>query len=85
MSASCIGPCDLRRATCDSDALIRSGKFKTIYTELAPASTFWLAETYHQEYFRHNPGQGYCMFVVAPKVGKFRKTFAAKRRKSAED
>ena len=34
-----------------------------------------------RKYFRNNTGQGYCMFVVAPKVEKFRKTFAAKRRK----
>jgi peptide-methionine (S)-S-oxide reductase len=48
-----------------------------------PASDYYRAEDYHQEYFRHNPAQGYCMFVVAPKVEKFRKTFAARRRKPA--
>jgi peptide-methionine (S)-S-oxide reductase len=37
------------------DALLKSGKFKTIYTELAPATTFWLAETYHQDYYKKNP------------------------------
>ena len=37
------------------DALIKSGKFKTIHTELAPASTFWMAETYHQDYYKKNP------------------------------
>ena len=37
------------------DALIKSGKFKTIHTELAPASTFWLAEAYHQDYYKKNP------------------------------
>jgi peptide-methionine (S)-S-oxide reductase len=52
-----------------------------IVTEIVPAEPYYRAETYHQEYFRHNPAQGYCMFVVAPKVEKFRKTFAAKRRK----
>ena len=52
-----------------------------IVTEVVPAEPYYRAETYHQEYFRHNPAQGYCMFVVAPKVEKFRKTFAAKRRK----
>jgi len=56
-----------------------------IVTELAEAGRYWRAEDYHQEYFRHNPGQGYCMFVVAPKVMKFRKTYAAKRRKSTGD
>jgi peptide-methionine (S)-S-oxide reductase len=56
-----------------------------VVTQVAEAGTYWRAEDYHQEYFRHNPSQGYCMFVVAPKVVKFRKTFAAKRRKSAGD
>lgn len=56
-----------------------------IVTELAEAGPYWRAEEHHQEYFRHNPGQGYCLFVVAPKVIKFRQTFAAKRRKSAGD
>jgi peptide-methionine (S)-S-oxide reductase len=56
-----------------------------IVTQLAPVPDYYRAETYHQEYFRHNEAQGYCMFVVAPKVAKFRKTFAAKRRNSAGD
>lgn len=56
-----------------------------VVTEVVDAGTYWRAEDYHQEYFRNNPAQGYCMFVVAPKVVKFRKTFAAKRRKSAGD
>ena len=56
-----------------------------VVTEVTPVPDYYRAETYHQEYFRHNAGQGYCMFVVAPKVAKFRKTFAAKRRKSNGD
>jgi peptide-methionine (S)-S-oxide reductase len=56
-----------------------------VVTEVTDAGVYWRAEDYHQEYFRNNPAQGYCMFVVAPKVVKFRKTFAAKRRKSAGD
>ncbi len=47
-----------------------------IVTELAPAPTYYKAEDYHQNYFRQNPLQGYCAFVVAPKVAKFRKIFA---------
>jgi peptide-methionine (S)-S-oxide reductase len=56
-----------------------------IVTEVTEAGQYWRAEDYHQEYFRHNPEQGYCMIIVAPKVAKFRKTFAAKRRNSAGD
>ena len=44
-----------------------------IVTEVTPFEQFYAAEDYHQEYFKHNPEQGYCQFVVAPKVAKFRK------------
>jgi len=47
-----------------------------IVTEINKYVTFYPAEDYHQEYFAHNPGQGYCQMVVAPKVAKFRKKFA---------
>ncbi|MCK6602578.1 MAG: peptide-methionine (S)-S-oxide reductase MsrA [Bacteroidetes bacterium] len=49
-----------------------------IVTELSPAGEFWPAEDYHQNYFNNNPGQGYCQFVVKPKVEKFKKVFQAK-------
>jgi peptide-methionine (S)-S-oxide reductase len=51
-----------------------------IVTAVEPAQTFWRAEEYHQDYLANNPNQGYCMFVVAPKLEKFRKSFAAKRK-----
>jgi peptide-methionine (S)-S-oxide reductase len=44
-----------------------------IVTEVTAAPAFYPAEAYHQEYFRRNPGQGYCRAVIAPKVAKFRK------------
>jgi peptide-methionine (S)-S-oxide reductase len=44
-----------------------------IVTEVAPFTMFYPAEEYHQDYFRRNPGQGYCRAVIAPKVAKFRK------------
>jgi peptide-methionine (S)-S-oxide reductase len=47
-----------------------------IVTEVLPLANYWPAEPYHQDYFAHNPHQGYCMAVAAPKVDKFRKTFA---------
>ena len=46
-----------------------------IVTEVAPVSTYYPAEDYHQEYFARNPYQPYCRAVVAPKVAKFRKQF----------
>ena len=42
-------------AEASRDALLKSGQFRTIYTELAPASTFWRAEEYHQDYYKKNP------------------------------
>lgn len=49
-----------------------------IVTELAPYTTFYRAEAYHQNYFRNNPTQPYCQVVIAPKVAKFRKQFLEK-------
>jgi peptide-methionine (S)-S-oxide reductase len=47
-----------------------------IVTQIAGAEPFYPAEGYHQDYFSRNANQPYCMFVVAPKVAKFRKAFA---------
>ena len=41
-----------------------------IVTEIAPLKKFYPAEGYHQDYFRKNPNQGYCTFVIKPKVKK---------------
>jgi peptide-methionine (S)-S-oxide reductase len=49
-------------------------------TELLPEANYSRAEDYHQHYFANHPNQGYCAMVVAPKVEKFRKTFASKVR-----
>jgi peptide-methionine (S)-S-oxide reductase len=49
-----------------------------IVTELKPAETYYKAEDYHQNYFRQNPMQGYCAFIVVPKVAKFRQMFRDK-------
>jgi peptide-methionine (S)-S-oxide reductase len=57
---------------------------RPIVTEVRPAATFYMAEDYHQEYFRQNPQQPYCAFVVSPKVKKFREKFAAHLRPAGE-
>ncbi|WP_447599928.1 peptide-methionine (S)-S-oxide reductase MsrA [Nitrospira sp. Nam80] len=49
-----------------------------IVTQLQPASQWYEAEAYHQEYFARNPLQGYCSYIVGPKVAKFRQRFSAK-------
>ncbi len=46
-----------------------------IVTEVSPLENYFPAEGYHQNYFRNNPSQGYCMAVVAPKVEKFKTHF----------
>src|SRR5512142_3218607 len=48
---------------------------KPVVTQVVPFSVFYPAEDYHQEYFKRNPYQGYCMAVIAPKVSKFRHTY----------
>jgi peptide-methionine (S)-S-oxide reductase len=52
-----------------------------IVTEVQPLDKFYIAEDYHQEYFARNPNQGYCQFVVAPKVAKFRKQYTQRLKK----
>ncbi len=47
-----------------------------IVTQVEPVAAWFRAEDEHQDYFRQHPLQGYCAFVVAPKVAKFRKTFS---------
>lgn len=47
-----------------------------VVTEILAAPPFYPAEDYHQHYFRNNPDQGYCAFIVAPKVAKARAGFS---------
>ncbi|MBL8334147.1 MAG: peptide-methionine (S)-S-oxide reductase MsrA [Rubrivivax sp.] len=61
----------VREVTAEADRAL-GGR---VVTELAPLDNYWPAEDYHQHYFARNPQQGYCAFVVGPKVEKFRKTF----------
>ena len=42
-------------------------------TQIVPAEEYYLAEDYHQDYFRNNPEAGYCQAVIAPKVKKAKK------------
>jgi peptide-methionine (S)-S-oxide reductase len=50
-------------------------------TEIVPLGQFYPAEEYHRDYFRRNPGQGYCQAVIAPKVAKFRHRYADRLRR----
>jgi len=61
------------------EQLTKEHAFKDpIVTTVEPASTFYPAESYHQDYFKNHPYQPYCMFVVSPKVKKVRERFAAR-------
>ena len=51
-----------------------------LVTELLPLADYSRAEEYHQHYYANNPHQGYCAMVAAPKIEKFRKTFASRYR-----
>jgi peptide-methionine (S)-S-oxide reductase len=62
--------------------LDKSGAYPNpIVTEITKFQKFYPAEDYHQNYFANNPDQGYCAFVIAPKLDKFKKVFKDKLRK----
>lgn len=62
--------------------LDKSGAWNNpIVTEIVPYTTFYKAEDYHQDYYDNNPHQGYCAFVIAPKLEKFEKVFKDKLKK----
>jgi peptide-methionine (S)-S-oxide reductase len=50
-----------------------------ITTEIVPLEKFWPAEAVHQDFFRRNPGQGYCAVVIAPKIKKLEKQLATEK------
>lgn len=57
--------------------MAQSGVYdRPLVTEVLALANYWPAEDYHQDFFAKNPQQGYCQAVAAPKVAKFRKTFA---------
>jgi len=56
-----------------------SGTWKNlIVTEITASGKFYPAEDHHQNYFKNNPNQSYCRYVIAPKVQKFERTFKLK-------
>ncbi len=65
--------------------LDKSGAYdKAIVTEVTPASEFYIAEDYHQEYYSNNKNTNpYCSIVIRPKLEKFQKVFANKLKKEA--
>ena len=54
---------------------------KPIVTAIEPFTNYYPAENYHQNYYNENPNQGYCSYVIRPKVEKFEKVFKHKLKK----
>lgn len=64
-----------------AEALMRELTEQGLYdaplvTRIEPEQPYWPAEAYHQNYYRQHPNQGYCAFVISPKLAKFREKFA---------
>ncbi|WP_374688167.1 peptide-methionine (S)-S-oxide reductase MsrA [Promineifilum sp.] len=77
---------DAQRAAAEKtrDAAVADGVWRDpIVTEIVPFEAFYEAEAYHQDYFAQNPYQPYCVYVVDPKVRKFRKSFQEKLKQTA--
>ncbi len=63
-------------ALASKEALEQSGTYnKPVVTEIVPFTNFYPAEDYHKDYYDRNPSQGYCMFVIDPKVQKLLKEY----------
>ncbi len=65
------------------EELDKSGAFNDpIVTEISKFGKFYKAEDYHQDYYNNNPNQGYCQYVIVPKLEKFEKVFKDKLKES---
>jgi peptide-methionine (S)-S-oxide reductase len=72
---------DAQRATADDvirEFTAEKAFDAPIVTEVKPLDTFWPAEPEHLDYYRRNPAQPYCAYVISPKIAKVRKKFAAR-------
>ena len=67
---------DQRRAAEDGKSKVIPLWSKPVLTEILPLTKFYEAEDYHQNYFRNNPGNGYCQVIINPKLANLRKKFA---------
>jgi peptide-methionine (S)-S-oxide reductase len=65
---------DAQKAAAERGKVAAQAQFDDpIVTEISPLTNYYPAEKYHQDYFRNNPSQGYCAFVIRPKVNKLQK------------
>ncbi|MFN5478129.1 MAG: peptide-methionine (S)-S-oxide reductase MsrA [Sphingobacteriales bacterium] len=71
-----------KKAEFYKEKLGKSGAFDNpIVTAIEPYKNFYVAENYHQNYYKLNGSQPYCYFVIRPKMEKFQKVFASKLKK----
>jgi len=77
-----FGSAEQERVALDVLAEANAANKGRVVTEVRALANYSRAEDYHQHYFANHPGAGYCAFVVAPKVEKFRRTFAARLKKA---
>lgn len=77
---------DQRSIACDLIAHLSSEKVfeRPIVTEISDAPVFYPAEQYHQAYFRNNSGQGYCAYVISPKLQHARQQFLSLLKSSTQ-
>ena len=62
---------EMQRAAAEKSKAEAAKRFRDpITTEIVPLKKFWAAENYHQDYFAQHPNQGYCAYVIAPKIRK---------------
>ena len=72
---------DVQKAAAEKSIAAEQKKLtQPIVTEVTPLKKFYVAETYHQDYFRNNPNEGYCQVVVKPKVEKVQKKLKAEKK-----
>ena len=75
-----------QKAAAEKSRAVAAASFRDpIATEIAPLEKFWVAEAYHQDYFRLNPNAGYCSYVIAPKVKKLKEQIAAEKASPSAD
>ncbi len=66
--------------TIAEDVLVEMKRYyeNPVVTELSPLPKFFEAEDYHQDYYANNSEQGYCQYVISPKLSKLREQYADK-------
>lgn len=68
---------DQEREVIEKSVLKAQNSFDApIVTEIAALDKYFVAEDYHQSYFKNNPRQGYCNAVIPPKLEKLKKSFS---------